>query len=145
MEEQRERETQNLKQIQAQSYKHRAWCQAWTQELRDHDLSQSQTLNQLGHPGTPGREFLMFCQKMFKVMEQSYFSHWSLRSLQTDTLTWSFQQFHKWGQPIIYFFYILFPMYTWVPLLIQCYIDVLLQLIRFLKLLKCGSIFWYWI
>ena len=37
--------------LQALSCQHRAWCGAWTQELRDHDLSWSQTLNWLSHPG----------------------------------------------------------------------------------------------
>ena len=37
--------------LQALSCQHRAWCGAQTHELRDHDLSQSQTLNQLSHPG----------------------------------------------------------------------------------------------
>ena len=35
----------------ALSCQHRAQCGAWTHELRDHDLSWSQTLNQLSHPG----------------------------------------------------------------------------------------------
>ena len=37
----------------ALSCQHRARCGAWTHELWDHDLSQSQMLNQLSHPGTP--------------------------------------------------------------------------------------------
>ena len=46
---QREKETQNLK--QAPGCQHRAWHRAWTHDSQDHDLSQSQALNQLSHPG----------------------------------------------------------------------------------------------
>ena len=38
---------------QALSCQHRAWCGAWTCEPRDRDLSQSQMLNRLSHPGAP--------------------------------------------------------------------------------------------
>ena len=34
---------------------HRAWHKAWTHRQWDPDLSQSQTLNRLSHPGTPPR------------------------------------------------------------------------------------------
>ena len=37
--------------LQTLSCQHRTWCRARTQELRDHDLSQSQVLNLLSHPG----------------------------------------------------------------------------------------------
>ena len=39
--------------LQALSCQHRARCGARTHGLRDHDLSWSQTLNQLNHPGAP--------------------------------------------------------------------------------------------
>ena len=51
--------------LQALSCQHRAWCGAWTHELRDHDLSWSQTLNQLSHPGVPYKKFFLF-MKHFK-------------------------------------------------------------------------------
>ena len=49
----RERETQNLKLLQALSCQHRDWCGAQTHKPWDHDLSRSQMLNQLSHPGAP--------------------------------------------------------------------------------------------
>ena len=39
--------------LQALNCQHRAWCKAQTHEPWDHDLSRSQTLNQLSHPGAP--------------------------------------------------------------------------------------------
>ena len=39
--------------LQALNCQHRAWHGAWTHELWDHDLSRSQTLNRLSHPGAP--------------------------------------------------------------------------------------------
>ena len=39
--------------LQALSCQHRARCGAWTHKLWDHDLSLSQTLNRLSHPGAP--------------------------------------------------------------------------------------------
>ena len=39
--------------LQAPSCQHRAQRKAGTHEPRDHDPSQSQTLNQLSHPGAP--------------------------------------------------------------------------------------------
>ena len=39
--------------LQAPSCQLRAWHRAWTHEVWDHDLSQSRTLNQLSHQGTP--------------------------------------------------------------------------------------------
>ena len=50
---QRERETQNPKQLQALSCQHRARHGAWTHDLQNHDLSRSRTLNPLSHPGAP--------------------------------------------------------------------------------------------
>ena len=44
-ERQRERKTQNSKQLQALSCQHRAWRGAWTRERWDHDLSRSRTLS----------------------------------------------------------------------------------------------------
>ena len=49
----RERETQNLSRLQVLSYQHRAQRGSQTHKPRDHDLSQSQMLNQLSHPGPP--------------------------------------------------------------------------------------------
>ena len=39
--------------LQAPSCQHRARCGTRTRKPRDHDLSQSQTLNWLNHPGAP--------------------------------------------------------------------------------------------
>ena len=39
--------------LQALSCQHRAWHRAWTHGPGDHDLSWSQMLNWLSHPGTP--------------------------------------------------------------------------------------------
>ena len=39
--------------FQALSWQHTAWLRASTSKLWDHDLSQSQMLNRLSHPGTP--------------------------------------------------------------------------------------------
>ena len=39
--------------FQALSCQHRAQCRPWTPMLRDHDLSRSQMLNRLSHPGAP--------------------------------------------------------------------------------------------
>ena len=46
--------------LQALSCQHRARRRAQTHELRDHDLSRSQPLNRLSHPGAPALCFL--CQ-----------------------------------------------------------------------------------
>ena len=51
----RERETQNPKQAPGSELS--AQCGACTHRLQDHDLSGSQMLNQLSHPGAP-RHFL---------------------------------------------------------------------------------------
>ena len=50
---QRERETQNSKQLWALSCQHRARRGARTHGPWDHDLSQSRTPNWLSHPGAP--------------------------------------------------------------------------------------------
>ena len=42
--------------LQVLSSQHRAWCGARTHKLRDHDLSWSRSLNQLSHPGAPGKK-----------------------------------------------------------------------------------------
>ena len=39
--------------LQALSCHHKAWCRAPTHRPRDYDLSRSQTLNRLSHPGVP--------------------------------------------------------------------------------------------
>ena len=50
------RGTEDLKQA---LHQHQwAWCGAWTPKPRDHDLSQSQMLNQMSHPGAPNFNFL---------------------------------------------------------------------------------------
>ena len=56
-EEQRERERENPK--QALHCQCGAGCRARTHELQEHDLSQSQMLNQLSHPGALGPLFLI--------------------------------------------------------------------------------------
>ena len=53
-----EEETQNLKQNRIRIRQHRAWCGPPTQERWDHDLSQSQKLSGLSHPGTPHNRLL---------------------------------------------------------------------------------------
>ena len=51
---QRERERHRIwSRLQALSCQHRSQCGAWTQELWNHDLSQSRTPNQLSHPIAP--------------------------------------------------------------------------------------------
>ena len=47
--------------LQALSCQHRAQCRVWTPELWDHDLSRSQMLNWLSHPGAWAR----FLKKYF--------------------------------------------------------------------------------
>ena len=47
----RERETQNLKQAPCSELSAQSPMGAQTQELRDHDLSQSRMLSRLSHPG----------------------------------------------------------------------------------------------
>ena len=59
---QREKETKDLK--QAAHSQHRARCGAGSHQLRDHDLSQSSTLDQLSHPGAP-TPALLFCFVVF--------------------------------------------------------------------------------
>ena len=54
-EKERRRERENPK--QAPSCQHRTLRGAWTHEPRDHDLSWSQTLKQLSHPGAPPTNF----------------------------------------------------------------------------------------
>ena len=43
--------------LQAPSCHHRACCGAGTHKLRDHDLSRSQMLSPLSHPGAPQKHF----------------------------------------------------------------------------------------
>ena len=45
--------------LRSPSCQHRAQCGAWTHEPGDHDLSQSRTLDQLSHPGTPETLFFL--------------------------------------------------------------------------------------
>ena len=58
----KEKETQNLKQAPSLSCQPRAQRGARTSEPWDHDLSWSQTLNQLSHPGVP--ESMLFSANM---------------------------------------------------------------------------------
>ena len=53
----RERETQNLKQVQGCELSAQNRRGAQTHEPRDHDLSRSQMLNRLSPPGAPGSGF----------------------------------------------------------------------------------------
>ena len=46
--------------LEALSCQHRAWHGARTHELWDHDLSRSQTLKQLSHPGAPVFNYFRF-------------------------------------------------------------------------------------
>ena len=46
--------------LQDLSCQYRAWCRAQPHELWDHDLSPSQTLNQVSHPGAPLQCFIVF-------------------------------------------------------------------------------------
>ena len=55
---QRKRETQNPKQASGSELSAQS-LMARTQELGDHDLSWSRTLNQLSHAGTPGPKFFL--------------------------------------------------------------------------------------
>ena len=48
-----ERETQNMKQVPGSKLSAKSRYGAWTHKTRDHDLSWSQMLNQLSHPGAP--------------------------------------------------------------------------------------------
>ena len=52
----REREIENLKQAQGSELSAQSPTQGLNSEPRDHNLSQSQTLNRLSHPGAPERE-----------------------------------------------------------------------------------------
>ena len=47
--------------LQVLSCQHKAQCRARTHKPWDHDLSQSQTLNRLGHPGAPTLCILKAC------------------------------------------------------------------------------------
>ena len=49
----------------------RAQHRAWTRELRDHDLSQSQTLNQLSHPGAPSQWSYILIIKLFLINKRN--------------------------------------------------------------------------
>ena len=70
---QREEETQNSNRLQALSCQHRARCGARTREPRDHDLSQSRTLNWLSHPDAPRTRFLIYISA--KWMNGYHLSH----------------------------------------------------------------------
>ena len=48
------------------SCQHRAWCGAQTHEPGDHNLSQSQTPNQLSHPGAPDYSSYIFYISSFQ-------------------------------------------------------------------------------
>ena len=58
---QRERETQNRSRLQALRCQHRAQHGARTHGTWNHDLSRSQTLNRLSHPGAPNGNYILSC------------------------------------------------------------------------------------
>ena len=58
---QREGEAQSPKRAPGPSCQHRARCGARIHEPREHDLTQSWTLNWLSHPGTPTYLFFNVC------------------------------------------------------------------------------------
>ena len=60
--------------LQAPSCQHRARCGVWTHKPWDHDLSQSQTLSQLSHPGAPTLCHLWGWVKVF------HFVRWNTHS-----------------------------------------------------------------
>ena len=62
---QRERETQNLKQAPGCQHRARRWAR--THGLQDHDLSRSQMLNQLSHPGAPYLHFLKPSRRFWRA------------------------------------------------------------------------------
>ena len=68
---QKERETQNTNRLPALNCQHRARCRAWTHEPWDYDLSRSQILNRLSHPGIPtnlilATDFVKQIRKLYK-------------------------------------------------------------------------------
>ena len=64
--------------LQALSCQHRARCGAQTHELWDHDLGQSQTLNQLSHPGAPSKTHSLNCfwRTLGKYKRQQRWVQW---------------------------------------------------------------------
>ena len=68
-EEQRKRPTEDLK--QAPHWEWRAQCGAPTHETWDNDLSQSQTLNLLSHPGAPLILNNIFKMEIYSLMISS--------------------------------------------------------------------------
>ena len=90
-ERQRERDTQSLKQapgseLSAQLF--RAQCGAWTHEPWDHDLSRSQTLTWLSHPGAPVYDVsnvlldLVFAIILLRIFASIYQRYWPVVFLQ---------------------------------------------------------------
>ena len=63
--------------FQALSCQHRAQRRAWTHRPWDHDLSRSQTLNRLSHPGAPS-PFLDFIQRNPPIRWIVYNQWWRL-------------------------------------------------------------------
>ena len=51
---------------------HRVQCGARTQELRDHDLSWSQMLNQLSYPGAPILEIITYQNALYFLLSAEY-------------------------------------------------------------------------
>ena len=58
--------------LQALSCQHRTWQSARTCEPRDRDLSRSQSLNRLSHPGTPAIAIFLFDYLGFLPMSLFY-------------------------------------------------------------------------
>ena len=80
---QRERETQNLKLVQALSCQHTARLGAQTHEPWDHDLSQSWMPNQLTHPHAPDGFFILFYFILFYFILFSTFIYFWDRERQS--------------------------------------------------------------
>ena len=62
--------------FQAPSRQPRARCRAWTHKPWDHDLSWSQMLNQLSHPGAPGIHLLKKKVYLFILRESEHAHKW---------------------------------------------------------------------
>ena len=68
-ERERERERPRIQsRLPALSCQHRARRGAQTHELRDHNLGQSQSLNQLSHPGAPSPSYYYFDDLKWSVL-----------------------------------------------------------------------------
>ena len=82
------------------SGQYRAWCGAGTHELWDHDLSRSQMLNRLSHPGAPPpKSFRLLCSHyyLFPYIFHYVFKFliWPIYSLAVCCLTFTYLWFFK--------------------------------------------------